>query len=154
MSWKQNLGFYMSLVVMAWSAMIFWQSWELDYYSNLGPGPGLFPRWLSGSLLIVSILYMLGSIRRPIVWSMAMPKGKDLLHVLMVLVSVAIFILTLDLLGFIISGSLMVTLLLIRSYLWPRAVAIALSACLLIYFTFSEWLEVPLPGGQIWDWIG
>lgn len=154
MKWKNNLAFYMSLLFIGVSNVIFWQSMSLEYYSSLGPGPGLFPRWLSGIFMLLSVLYMISTIRQPIVWSEVMPSGKDLRNVGLVVASVASFALVLTEIGFVMAGFLATVLLLARSYTWPRASAIALSVNLAIYFTFTGWLDVPLPSGEWWDWMG
>ncbi|AFC30963.1 hypothetical protein PM3016_4187 [Paenibacillus mucilaginosus 3016] len=149
-----NLGFMLSLLFTAGSGILFLQSWELDYYTELGPGPGLFPRWLSGALLVVSVLYMIGSLRQPVLWSAVMPQGRDLRSVAMVLASAALFVALLSMAGFVLAGGVTMTLLLARSYPWLRASAIALSVNVLIYYAFSGWLDVPLPSGQLWEWVG
>ncbi|WP_166241042.1 tripartite tricarboxylate transporter TctB family protein [Paenibacillus turpanensis] len=154
MKLKNNLSFYLSLVLMIFAGTFLWQSWELDYYSSLGPGPGLFPRWLSGGLLLISIWYMVSSIGQPIHWSEVMPKGRDMRNVLTVLASVLVFVFVLSSLGFVLAGFLMMFSLLARSYPWLRASVIALSVNVLIYYTFSGWLDVPLPKGELWSWVG
>lgn len=154
MKLRHNVSFFMSLLLLALSGWMFWQSWSFEYYSSLGPGPGLFPRWLSGSFLLLALLYMLGTLRRPILWSEVMPKGKDLRQVLAVPAAAAGFVVAVSWLGFVATGFLMTALLLALSYSWPRAAAIALSVNLLIYWVFSGWLDVPLPTGRLWEGIG
>ncbi|WP_281885161.1 tripartite tricarboxylate transporter TctB family protein [Paenibacillus sp. YYML68] len=154
MKWKHNVGFYMSLMFIALSGSMFWKSWELDYYSSLGPGPGLFPRWLAGAMLLLSLLYAFSSLRQPIVWSEVMPKGRDMRNVLTVLASVVVFVLVMTPIGFVLAGFLMMTFLLSRAYPWHRSAGIAITVNVAIYLMFDSWLNVPLPSGQIWDWVG
>ncbi|MDF2958331.1 MAG: hypothetical protein K0S39_66 [Paenibacillus sp.] len=143
-------GFFLIL-----SGVLFWQSFSFDYYSDLGPGPALFPRWLSAALMLLSLLYMAGSLRgRQVRWSEVLPKGKDLRNVVMVLASVLLFMLLLDPAGFIVAGSLMLMVLLIRSYSWYKAAAISVGTTVLLYVAFSMGLDVPLPAGDIWNWMG
>jgi hypothetical protein len=136
------------------SGVLFWQSLSLNYYTELGPGPGLFPRWLSVALMLLSVLYIIESLRKRIVWSEVMPRGKDLFNVSMVLIAVLIFMLLLNWVGFIISGSVMLMILLVRSYKWYWASTIAIGTSMILYFAFSNGLDVPLPTGDLWDWMG
>jgi putative tricarboxylic transport membrane protein len=149
------MGLCLGFLFLTVSGILFWQSLSLTYSSDLGPGPGLFPRWLSAALMLLSLLYIAGSVRgERIMWSEVMPKGKDLRNVGMVLVAVLIFILLLSPLGFIMSGSIMLVILLIRSYKWYWTCAIAVGTSLFLYFVFSTGLDVPLPTGDLWEWIG
>jgi hypothetical protein len=88
------------------------------------------------------------------VWSEVMPRGKDLFNVSMVLIAVLIFMLLLNWVGFIISGSVMLMILLVRSYKWYWASTIAIGTSMILYFAFSNGLDVPLPTGDLWDWMG
>ncbi|NOU94647.1 tripartite tricarboxylate transporter TctB family protein [Paenibacillus sp. LMG 31456] len=137
------------------SGIIFWQSFSFDYYSDLGPGPGLFPRWLSASLMVLSVLYIASSLRGlQVRWGEVLPKGRDLLNVIMVLVAVVLFMVLLDQVGFIVAGSVMLMLLLMRSYAWYMAAVIAVGTSAVLYVAFSMGLDVPLPTGDLWDWMG
>jgi len=150
-----KVGVGMGGILLLASGVIFWQSFSFEYYSDLGPGPGLFPRWLSASLIVLSVLYIIGSLRGERVrWSEVLPKGKDLFNVLMVLVSVIVFMLLLNPAGFIAAGSVMLMLLLMRTYVWYKAAVISVGTCVLLYAAFSLGLDVPLPTGDVWDWIG
>ncbi|TDF94464.1 tripartite tricarboxylate transporter TctB family protein [Paenibacillus piri] len=137
------------------SGIIFWQSFSFDYYSDLGPGPGLFPRWLSAALIVLSLLYIGGALRgAQIKWSEVLPKSKDLWNVILVLIAVLVFMLLLDAAGFIVAGAAMLMLMLMRSYVWYKAAIIAVGTCAILYIAFSIGLDVPLPTGDIWDWMG
>jgi uncharacterized membrane protein YfhO len=150
-----KIGVGLGAMFLIFSGVLFWQSFSFDYYSDLGPGPGLFPRWLSAALMLLSVLYIAGSLRgMQVRWGEVLPKGRDMLNVIMVLVSVLLFMLLLDSAGFIAAGSVMLLVLLMRSYAWYRAAAIAVGASVLLYVAFSMGLDVPLPTGDLWDWMG
>lgn len=150
-----KVGVGLGGVFLIFSSVLFWQSFSFDYYSDLGPGPGLFPRWLSASLILLSLLYLAGSLRGiQAKWSEVLPKGRDLLNVIIVLVSVLLFMLLLDSAGFIVAGAVMLVVLLARTYKWYIAAAVAIGTSVLLYVAFSLGLDVPLPTGDIWDWMG
>jgi putative tricarboxylic transport membrane protein len=151
----KNVGVWLGSLFLIGAGIMFWNSLSLQYYSDLGPGPGLFPRWLTIALMLLSVLYIIGSLRgEKILWAKVMPKGKDLGNVGLVLVSVILFIVLLSTAGFIIAGSLMLVILLLRSYKWYVAILVSVAASVLLFVVFSYGLDVPLPGGVISDWIG
>jgi putative tricarboxylic transport membrane protein len=151
----KNVGVWLGSLFLIGSGIMFWKSLSLSYYSDLGPGPGLFPRWLTIALMALSVLYIIGSLRgEKILWPKVMPKGRDLGNVGLVLVAVVLFIALFETAGFIISGTLMLVILLARSYKWYLALLISAAASVLLFVAFSYGLDVPLPGGTISDWIG
>ncbi|MED3661849.1 tripartite tricarboxylate transporter TctB family protein [Ureibacillus terrenus] len=38
-------------------------SFDYGYYSEIGPGPGFFPVWISGILIVLAILYIIENLR-------------------------------------------------------------------------------------------
>src|SRR3974377_1120218 len=52
-----------ALCFVAFSAFVVWGSWNLEYYTKLGPGPGFFPLWLGvamGGLFLAWLLQVFG----------------------------------------------------------------------------------------------
>jgi putative tricarboxylic transport membrane protein len=47
-----------ALFFIAIAGWIAWESWSLEYYSSLGPGPGFFPFWLSISFGGLSLVWL------------------------------------------------------------------------------------------------
>jgi putative tricarboxylic transport membrane protein len=142
----KNAAFLTSLVVIIFGGVIFWQSFSYDYYNSFGPGPGFLPRWISGGLIILSILYMIDSLRKnPFNFKDIMPDRKGLWNVVSVLLSVVLFILIVPYLGFVISGTLTMFLMLRREYKWYTAVGISIFSAWICYYAFNDLLKVPLP---------
>ncbi|MDF2647818.1 MAG: hypothetical protein K0Q73_3623 [Paenibacillus sp.] len=154
---QKSIGLWMGCLFLLVSGLMLWMSFSLDYYNSLdtslGPGPGLFPRWLSGTLLLLSILYIAESLReKAILWSTVMPKGRDMRNVITATVALILLMIALPWVGFVIAGSLMLFILLVRFYPWHWATLISVTASLFLYFVFNDWLKVPLPTGVLLDW--
>lgn len=43
---------------VALSAFVVWESWNLEYYTNLGPGGGFFPLWLGAFMGGLSLAWL------------------------------------------------------------------------------------------------
>jgi putative tricarboxylic transport membrane protein len=118
------------------------------------PGPSLFPR-------VLAALFMLfGGI---VVWqgrSSATPKTEDSpeeeappanrFNPILVILLIAGFIALADTAGFIITGSVVLTILMVRLQV-PALKSATISICLvaLIYTIFAKGLRVPLPIGYL-----
>ncbi|MFS0774950.1 tripartite tricarboxylate transporter TctB family protein [Neobacillus sp. 3P2-tot-E-2] len=142
----QNAGFWGGIAVLIYSAVIFAQSLSLNYYTEFGPGPGFFPLWLSGILIILSIGLILGSIKKEkIFFKDILPKGRSLMRVVLVPASLIVFILIVNFTGFIIASSVLLFLVFILEFKWYMSLALSSSISILLFFIFQSILEVPLP---------
>ncbi|TDG00103.1 tripartite tricarboxylate transporter TctB family protein [Paenibacillus piri] len=142
----KNAGVWFGFLVFLLGCTMFWQSLSLDYRSSIGPGPGLFPLWLSSALIILSLLYIAESVKKE-VFRIAdlIPKGRGLGNVVAILVSFVIFIVVVSFAGFVIAGTLLVFLLLVREYKWYKALGISFAIALITFVIFQTLLDVPLP---------
>jgi putative tricarboxylic transport membrane protein len=146
MVFKKNLGFYTALVLLLFSIFMFWQSLSYKYYTSFGPGPGLLPRWLNGALIVLSLIYLFQSVKKDIVIaSDVLPKGKVLKEVLLYPASLILFIVIVKFTGFIIAGTALLFMLLVKEYKWYVAFGISLVTTGILFFAFKTLLLVPLP---------
>jgi putative tricarboxylic transport membrane protein len=142
----QNAGFWGGIAVLLYSSVLFSQSLSLKYYTDFGPGPGFFPLWLSGILVILSIGLILISIKKErILFKDILPKGRSLLRVLLVPASLIVFILIVSFTGFIIASSILLFMVFILEFKWYISLALSSSISILLFFIFQSILEVPLP---------
>ena len=142
----KNAGVYVGIVLFIYSAVMVWQSTTLDYYTPYGPGPGFFPLWISILLLVLSILYLWETTMKEVfLLSNIIPKGKDLRNILAVLGSVVIFMILVNFVGFVISGSILLFLLFMKEYKWYQGIAMSISISFLLFYIFKTLLDVPLP---------
>jgi len=48
-----------ALFFLAFSAFVVWESWNLEYYTHLGPGAGFFPLWLGVIMGGLSLIWLI-----------------------------------------------------------------------------------------------
>jgi putative tricarboxylic transport membrane protein len=146
----KNAGVYVGIVLLIYSVIMIWQSLTLDYYTAFGPGPGFFPLWISILLLVLSLLYLWESAKKDIILlSTIIPKGKDLRKILAVLGSVIIFMILVNFVGFVISGSILLFLLFMKEYKWYQGMVMSISISILLFYIFKTLLNVPLPANVL-----
>jgi putative tricarboxylic transport membrane protein len=139
------------LFILIFGIFIFGNSFSYEYYNNFGPGPGFLPRWISGGLIILSILYMIDTIKKnPVYFKEILPDKKGLWNVISVLLSVVLFIIIIPYVGFVVSGTIMMFLALRRAYKWYIALGISIFSAWLAFYAFNDLLRVTLPAFP-WD---
>ena len=132
---------------------VVWEAWQMNYYTDLGPGPGFFPFWLGlllGGLGLLWLAQVSRSAGRP-------PDGAFFAErssagrvglIVAALVAVGSFM---PLLGFqIVMFVFLVVLLRVlgRQARW-MTVLIALAGSAGVYHVFVRYLGVPLPAAAL-----
>lgn len=142
--------FWSGMALAALGAYIVRDAWNWEYLSVDGPGPGFFPVWYGGAMVVLSLLLVAGAVlksdpaakQRRVNWS-------ELGRVLTCWVAFAACIALLNVLGFVVSFALMawfiVTVLFRKSQ--RIAVGLAVGGALCFYALFSLALGVALPAG-------
>jgi len=142
----KNAGVWVGLVILIIAGTLFWQSLSYDYYSNYGPGPGLLPLWLSGFLILLSLLYIVESIRKErIKLSDIFPKGAGLRKVASIFAAFIVFLIIIPYTGYTIASIVMLFILFFREYKWYWGLGISVAVTLAIFYVFQSLLNVPLP---------
>lgn len=143
---KLTISVYAGIVFLLFSLVFFYQSLEFPYTSDLGgPGSGFFPLWLSGILLVLSIIYIYESVKKEKTEEESLPKGKALRDILFILSSMIVFLVILPFLGFVLSGTLFLFILLYREYRWHLNLGISVGVSLFLFWLFGSTLGVSLP---------
>jgi len=118
------------------------------------PGPGFFPFLVSVCLICFSSIYFVSSLRKrgqlsSVESSRFWPKSDGLIRISLVVMSLFMFIFTMNYLGFVVTTFLFMFLLL--RFIEPKKwLAVLLVACLttfLSYAIFQLWLKADLPRG-------
>lgn len=138
-----------ALGFVALSAFVVWESWNLEYYTNLGPGPGFFPLWLGIVLGGLSLIWLVQVCRRSrrakdVAW---FPQRTGLVRILSILAALVVTAGLMNLLGFQLMMFLFLVFLLIvlgRQTLWVTLV-VALLGSVGLFHLFGGYLDVPLP---------
>lgn len=140
-------GVWAGIVIALFSIVFLVQSFDYSYENRLGPGPGpgFFPIWLTIALLILSLLYIVESWKGYKAPKEEMPTGKEFKNVLLIAGFLVVFIVTVQFLGFVLSSTLFLFLLLSRYYKWYSSVGISLSVSIILFWLFAVVLSVDLP---------
>ena len=134
------------LVLVAFSALILVQSFSFHYYTKYGPGSGFFPIWMSGALLVLSLVFIAESILgKEAKGEEILPRGKSLGYILASVAGVALFILLVPPLGFTIPCAIMLFLMLIGFYNWYVSIPLALVSSVVLLVAFQSLLGLSLP---------
>jgi hypothetical protein len=148
----KNYGVYLGIVLLLFSGFVFWLSLSLEYYGPYGAGPGLLPRWLSGILGVLSIVYIFSSLFKvKIYFKDVLPKGKTLIRLGSIIGAIFLFIVVSPYTGFNIASIIVLMILLLPEYKWYSALGISTTVTVILFLGFNTLLKIPLPV-NIWGW--
>lgn len=138
-----------ALFFIAISAAIAWGSLKLEYYTNLGPGPGFFPFWLAVTMGILSFIWLLQLYGKSWVAEAKafFPPQHGIFRIVSILMALLIAAGLMEFLGFQLTMFLFLTFLFLvlgRQTLWVTLV-LSLFGSVGVYHLFSRYLDVPLP---------
>jgi putative tricarboxylic transport membrane protein len=142
-----------ALVFTAFSAFVVWESWNMEYYTPLGPGAGFFPLWLGavmGGLSLIWLVQVSGRAGRP-KEGMFLPERDGMVRLLSVLGAMVAATLLMDFLGFQVAMFLLLFFLLLipgRQTIWLTLV-VALLGSVGVYHLFGSYLDVQLPKASL-----
>lgn len=116
---------------------------ELNLWTSLGPGPGLFPFAMGAVLVAMAVLWLVQELRRP----SETAEGVDRGLVVAVVLSLTILAALMDLLGFQLSMFLflMYHLRLRGRRSWVSSLITALAGSVGAFYAFNYGLNVTLP---------
>jgi hypothetical protein len=139
---KLQAGAWAGIVFLAIGILFFVYSLIYPYSSEIGPGSGFFPIWISGFLIVLALIYIYESI-----------KGNDsaeeitkesIMKVLIIVIFMVLFVLFLPIAGFNISGTAFLFAMFFKSYGLVKNLVISIVSTLAMYFLFLL-LGVQLP---------
>lgn len=143
---RQNAGLWLGGFLLIFGLIIFVQSFSFDYYSKFGPGSGFLPRWVSGALILLTFLYIVRCIKKErVTFEEILPKGGGVRKLLLIISSMAGFILVIPYFGFSIAGTLLLYVLLMNAYKWYYSLMISAGTSVILFWLFGSFLGVPLP---------
>ena len=129
----------------------------LNYPSLDGgaPGPALFPRILGGLMAVFGGLVGVEGLRtrdatEDVAW-LRLYRNSAFVNALFVLGAVAAYIIMVERIGFLLMGTLILSVLMWRLRVRPlTALVVAIVFSNSVYFLFAKVLRVPLSGGLLW----
>ncbi len=117
--------------------------------ATFGPGAGFLPFWLGALLALLSLLLIVDTFRRSVVPAPkpVFPSGKMLLTLCAAMASLAVYILTLEILGFLLGTGLLTAFLLgvVEREKWYTTILVAVLNSAGLYLVFQILLGVNLP---------
>jgi hypothetical protein len=141
-----NAALWVGLVILAFAGILFQQALTYDYFGRFGPGPGLFPLWLSGTLGIITVIYIVASYREKIIRiADIVPRGTGRKRVIALFAALLIFLVAVRYTGYTVASAVMLFILLVREYKWYTSVGIAAAIAGTVFYVFKSILDVPLP---------
>ena len=142
----KNAGALVGFLILIFAGTLFFQALSYDYYSDYGPGPGLFPLWLSGLLIVLSIAYIIDCYKKNIIQLKdVLPKGEGLRKIILIMVSLVVFYILAPYTGYSVAGIIMLMILFIKEYKWYWGLGISVVVTVVLFYTFYSVLNVPLP---------
>ena len=135
------------------SAFVLWESWNLEYYTNLGPGPGFFPLWLGvamGGLSIAWLLRVSGRSGRP-KEAVLFPQRAGMVRILSILAALVAMAGFMNFLGFQLMMFLFLLFLLmgLGGQAFWAALVVALLGSVGVFHLFGGCLDVSLPVASV-----
>ena len=142
--------FWSGMALAALGAYILGQARQWVYMGEEGPGPGFFPMWYGGAMVVLSLLLVAGAVLKP------GPDGKairwgEVGRALICWVAFAACIGLLKTLGFAVAFALLTWFIVAVMYREPqrKAWALAIGGALLFHALFVVVLDIQLPEGLL-----
>ena len=142
--------FWSGLVLVGLGAYIVKEALSWEYLTVDGPGPGFFPLWYGGAMIVLSLLLVAGAVLKSGASAAQRQVNRsELLRVLTCWLAFVVCIALLNVLGFVVSFALMTYFIIAMLFRKSQRVAIGLAimGALSFYALFSLALGVALPAG-------
>lgn len=146
---KYNSGIWAGTVIFLLAILLLVLSLQYNYTAAIGPGPGFFPTWLSGILMVLSIWYIYESVKGKNASGESWPTGHSLKHILFIIISLVLFVILFSLFGFLVASFIFLAILFYKEYRWYTTLLMSGGITVLIYWLFNTVLKVYLPLGGI-----
>lgn len=140
------------VVVLLFSVLLMAGSWRMPASATFGPGAGFLPFWLGALLAILSVLLVLGASRQAVGpdTKPIFPRGMSLLTLGAAIGGLAVYILLLEVLGFLVGTGLLTAFLLglVEREKWSTTILVAILNSAGLYLVFQVLLGVNLPSNR------
>ena len=139
--------FWSGLALAALGTYIVAQARAWTYMGEDGPGPGFFPVWYGGAMIVLSLALVAGAVLKPS--PAAGPSRAELGRALLCWGAFVAAIVLMKLAGFAIAFALLTWFIVAVMARQPQKVAlpVAIGGALLFYLLFELALDVQLPKG-------
>jgi putative tricarboxylic transport membrane protein len=138
--------FWSGLALAALGAYILAQARAWAYMGEDGPGPGFFPMWYGGAMLVLSLALVAGSVLKPAARGV---RWKDVGRALACWAAFAATVALMPFVGFVVSFGLLCAFI-VKVMCAERtrtAIVVAVGFAVAFYLVFEVALDVALPRG-------
>lgn len=141
------------LLIVAFSLWVMASAMQLTYWTSLGPGPGFFPFWLGVFMATFSGIWFVQLWLKPLEGRAIdfVPNRAGLARIASLILSVAVFGLLVEQVGF--SVLMFVFLLFLLVVLGRQNALVTLAVSIIgsfgVYYLFTNYLNVHLPESSI-----
>ena len=143
---KINAEVIAGLFILLFAIFFMIEATNYRFISRAGDlGPGFFPTWLSGILIVLSLIYIYVAYQGKSVIEKFLPEPKAIKKISFILASMIIFLLAFNYAGFIICSLVFLFVLLYGSYKWYVSLGISAGVTASLYWLFQITLGVQLP---------
>jgi putative tricarboxylic transport membrane protein len=137
------------LALAGLGAYILFAANRWDYMTEEGPGPGFFPMWYGGIMLVLSLVLVAGAVMKP--GRHAQVAWKDVSRALVAWVAFVACIALMPVFGFVISFALLVAFIVkvMCAEKLRTAILVAVIGSAGFYALFEWALDLTLPKGML-----
>lgn len=130
---------------------VLWQSFEMRYFTRLGPGPGFFGVWLGALLALLATVYLVQNTlprTRPTA-PLPLPVALARFRLLVTILGLGLTVVMLPVLGFRLTvlGLCLLILRVVGREPWLTTLVVSLAASFGVFYVFNDLLAVVLPVG-------
>lgn len=139
-----EIGF--SLFLCSIALLFFIVGLSYPYNTDLGPGPGFVPVWISGIMVILTFILTIISIKNHTKGNFITSK-KGLINFLIYIMLLILTVILTKLIGLVISLALfcLAVFKVVDRYNWKDSVLVSVGVAIIIFVIFDYWLQIPLP---------
>ena len=148
---KLKFSTVMTVFLFIIMSVYFAMSFQYSYMdaSSYSIGSGFLPRWCSGIMLVLLVIYFFRSLKEEgISITEVMPKGVGLFNILLCWAGLIFFAVLAKPLGVVIASMALLFALYSRGCKWYRALIYSAITTAVCFVVFKVLLEIPLPTNQ------
>lgn len=145
---KVKLSTTISFCFILFSAFYLYHAMRLSLWSSkYAPGPGFIPRWASGLMFILSVIAFIQSLKEDgITLDKILPKTRaSRINLYVCWGGLVFFLIFVRRLGFIITSSILLTVLFSRGTKWSKATLLGIIVSICCFIVFKTVLQVQIP---------
>ncbi|MFY0545891.1 tripartite tricarboxylate transporter TctB family protein [Brevibacillus sp. H7] len=142
---KKNASTWAGMFFLGIAILFFMESLHYEYIGQFGPGPAMFPVWLSAILGVLSLLYIAESFRNPLPFLDFLPAKEGRRNIVNIIGLLAFLICIISFTGFVIASTIFLFVLFNGEYKWYTSLGMAFCISICLFVLFDVLLQIPLP---------